>query len=262
MPIDLSQWTLVQFQSFLLILSRVTTILFMMPLLGSRNLPSMLKAGLSLVVALVLLPVVKVDPRLLPPEPVSVLFFMVGELMIGLVLGLSVKVIFTGLQMAGEIAGYQMGLAMASVIDPQAGSDNTLMAQFQYLFGLLLFLAVDGHHWFFRALVQSFEVLPPGGFHLNPGLYDLMIQLSGKMFVVAIKLAAPIMAVLLFTQIALGMVAKTVPQVNILFISFPITLSLGLIFLGLSLDLFLPYVQSLLGSSARGLVTGVLPLLK
>ena len=157
--------------------------------------------------------------------------------------------------------GYQMGLAMASMFDPQSGVNNTVTAEFNYLVALLFFLALDGHHLFFKALAESFREVGPGVLQVRAGLYEYILQLSGKMFVIAIKLSAPVMAIILFVHMALGLTAKMVPQINLLMASFPLTIGLGLLFLILSIELFAPYYQSLFEETGRGMVKTVLPLL-
>jgi flagellar biosynthetic protein FliR len=262
MPAVLVNWSLLQFQALVLILMRVSPILFMMPVLSSRSLPSLLKAGLTLTVGLILLPLVQMDPRLLPSEPIQFGFLMAAELMIGLILGLSVKIIFAGIQMGGELAGFQMGLSLANVMDPQSEVNAPILSQFLYLVSMIVFLAVDGHHWFFRALYQSFLLLAPGEIHLQEGLYRHFLGLLTSLFVVAVKIAAPVMAVLIFTQIGLGILAKAVPQINILITSFPLTLGIGLLFLALSIELLLPYFRSLFQQTGRELVYTLLPLMQ
>jgi len=257
---SLFDWSLFQFQGFVLIMMRVAPILFLMPLLSSSALPHLLKISFTLAVSLLLLPVVKIDARAFPSDPFQFGTFMAAELMLGFILGLSVKLIFAGVQLAGEFAGYQMGLAMAHILDPQSRVQTTSIAEFYYLVALLIFLSIDGHHWFIRALFQSFSVLSPGEIHLKPGLYHHMIHLSGKMFVIAVKLMAPVMAVMIFTQIGLGMIAKLVPQMNVLIASFPLTICLGLVFLGLSIEWMVPYLRSLFEEVNRGLVETMLPL--
>lgn len=250
------------FQSWLLILMRVAPVIFMMPLFHSRNIPTRVKAGLTLIISLTLLPTVKIEAAPFFSEPLSFVFLTLSELMIGFLLGFSVRLTFASLQMAGEVAGFQMGFGMARVMDPQSGSESTVVTEFYYLIGLLLFMAVDGHHWFFNALAQSFHLLAPGEFQLREGLVQLFIRLSGRMFVLAIQIVAPIMAIMMLVQIALGIIAKMVPQVNVLMSSFPLTIGLGLIFLGLSMELFWPMLESLMRESGRGLVTTVLPSMK
>ncbi len=260
--VSVLSWPLSQFQALLLILMRVSPILFMMPLFNATNLPGLLKVGLALTVSLVLWNVVTVDGSLFPSEPFGFVILLISEFMIGFFLGLAVRLIFAGIQLAGEFAALQMGLTMANIMDPQSGVDSTLIAQFYYLSALLLFLSIDGHHWFFRALVQSFQLLPPGIWPLQEGLYRHLLGISGKMFVIALKMVAPVMAILILVQVALGLVARMVPQVNILMSSFPLTIALGLIFLSLSIELLQPYLKTLFEETGKGLVMTLLPLMK
>jgi len=259
---NLVHWSSSEFPSFILIMIRVSTILFMMPVLNPSNLPVMVKVGLTLTVSLVLWPIVKWEASFLPSEPYTFGFFMISEFMIGFLLGLSIRLIFSAIELAGEFVGFQMGFAMANIIDPQSGLDTTLLAQFYYLLGLLIFLSIDGHHWFFRALVQSFHLLSPGEFYPQEGLYLHFLSLSGRMFLIAFKIVAPVTAILFLIQLTLGIVARMVPQVNILISSFPLTISVGLIFLGLSIELLGPYLKTLLDESGKDLVMTLLPLMK
>ena len=259
---DLIHWSATQFQSLTIVMMRVSTLLFMMPLFSGRGLPHLVKIGLVLVVSLALWPVVREDISRFPSDPFSFGFLMVSELMIGLCLALSVRLVLAGIQLAGEFAGIQMGFSMANIIDPQSGTNNTVIAEFYYLLSLIIFLSVDGHHWIFRALAQSFHVLSPGKIHFQEGLYRHILQLSGRLFVIGIKLSAPVLVILVLIQFALGVVARMVPQVNILISSFPLTIGLGLVFMGLSIELLWPYLKTLLDESGRGLVMTLLPLMK
>lgn len=261
MPISWMNWSLTQFQAFIIILTRVASVLFLMPILGTRYVPNLVKIGLALVISLILLPLVKVEVSAALFEPVGFGWYLIAELMIGLILGLTIKLIFAGIQLAGEFMGYQMGLSMASLFDPQFGVSNTVTSEFIYMVALLFFLALNGHHWFFKALAESFREVGPGGLQVQAGLYEYLLQLSGKMFVIAIKLMAPIMAIVLFVHMALGLTAKMVPQINLLLASFPLTIGLGLVFLALSIELFAPYFQSLFEETGREMVKTVLPLL-
>lgn len=261
MSFALLNWSLNQFQVWVIVLTRVASILFLMPLLGTRYVPMMIKVGLALVISLTLVPLVRVEVRGALFDPVGFVFYLTAELMIGLILGLAIKLIFAGIQLAGEFMGYQMGLAMASLFDPQSGMNSTVVAEFNYLLGLLLFFSIDGHHWFFKTLLESFREISPGGLQLKAGLFQYVVQLSGKMFVIAVKLVAPVTAIVLFTQIALGLTAKLVPQINLLMASFPLTIGLGLLFWMLSLELFAPYLKSLFDETGREMVGTVLPLI-
>lgn len=262
MPALLANWSLLQFQSFVLILMRVSPILFMMPILNSRDIPSMLKIGLTLTVGLILLPVVKIDPRFLPQEPFQFGSLMIAELMIGFILSLSVQVIFAGIQLGGELVSFEMGFSMASVVDPQSGVSTPVISQFIYFMAILIFLAMDAHHWFFRAVYQSFLLLAPGEIHLRAGLYSHLLNLMGNLFVIAVKVAAPVLAVMMFIKIAMGILAKAAPQVNILMASFPLTIGIGLLFIAFSIELLLAYFEGLFQAAGKGLVFTLLPLIQ
>lgn len=262
MPAVLSNWSLLQFQSLVLILMRVSPILFMMPILNSRMIPGMLKIGLSLTVGLILLPLVKIDPRSLPREPFQFGSLMIAELMIGFILALSVQIIFAGIQMGGELVSFEMGFSMANVVDPQSEVSTTVISEFIYFLAILVFLAMDGHHWFFRAVYQSFLLLAPGEIHLRAGLYSHLLNLVGNLFVIAVKLAAPVLAVMMFIKIAMGILAKAAPQVNILMASFPLTIGIGLLFVALSIELLLAYFEGLFQTAGKGLAFTLLPLMQ
>ena len=261
METNLLAWSIQQFQIFLLILMRVAFILFMMPLLGTRSVPGLVKIGLSLIVSLLLLPVVRMHVPFFPTEPIHFVFFLMLEALTGFLLALSVRIVFGGIQLAGEFVSFKTGLGMAQTVDPQSGAQSTVITELYYFFALLVFMSIDGHHWFFKALVQSFRVLPPGGLVLHEALHRYFLDLSGRMFVVALKISAPILAILILAQVAMGIVARMVPQINILITSFPLTISLGFIFIGLSLDLLVPYLRSLFEESGRSMVTVILPLM-
>lgn len=262
MPAVLVNWSLLQFQSLILIVMRVAPILFMMPILNSRSIPNILRIGLTLTVGLILLPLVKINPQYLPREPFQFGLLMLAELMIGLILSLSVQIIFGGIQMGGELISFQMGFSMASVVDPQSDASTTVITEFIYFLSILVFLSIDGHHWFFRAVYQSFLLLAPGEVHLRPGLYSHLLNLMGNLFIIGVKLAAPVLAVMIFTQISMGILAKAVPQVNILMTSFPLTITIGLLFIAFSLDLVLPYFEGLFQGAGKGLVFTLLPLMQ
>ncbi len=226
-----------QFRIFLLVMIRVSVILFMIPFFGSRNWPLMAKVGLVLTLSFLLYPLARNQTW---PALTGVFDFgliVLGELMIGLCLAIIMHLILAGLQTGGQMIGFQMGFAVVNVVDPQTGTHQSVVAQMAYLTGVLLFLTLDGHHLFIDAIAESLTTIRPGAAILAPGVLELVVKVSVNMFVLAIKLVAPAMAALLFTHTAMGIVAKAVPQINILLMSFPLTISVGLFFFGLCLSL-------------------------
>lgn len=233
---NLFSFSLPQVQTAVLVFIRIGAILITAPLFGSRNVPLTLKAGLSLVLALAIFPVVGVKNVCFTSIP-SLLSAMVGEVLIGVIIGFTARLLFAAVQLAGELVGFQMGFGIVNVIDPQTSTQFSIIAQFQNIITLLVFLALDAHYWFILAISKSFELIQPLGFCFTDSLMEAIIGLSCDMFIIAAKIAAPIMAVLLFTSVALGLIARTVPQMNIFIVGFPLKLAIGLLGVGFSLPL-------------------------
>jgi len=155
------------------------------------------------------------------------------------------------------ILDYQMGLAMANIMDPATSEQTPLLGQFNNLVAMLLFLATDAHHLFVKALVASFQIVPPYGFHFSSGVMDPLIRVSGEMFVIGIKLGAPLIAVLLLMSVAFGLAARAVPQMNIFFVAGPLKILVGLLFMVFSL----PYMSAFMAALVGGLGERILGLL-
>jgi flagellar biosynthetic protein FliR len=226
-----------QLQIFILVLIRVSVVLFLFPIFESAVIPAVIKAGLSLVVALLLVPAVAVAPARFPPTVLETGMLLVSELFIGMLLGLTVRLFLAGVQFAGQIIGFQMGFSIINVFDPQSGGQVSIIDQVSYWMVLLIFLILNGHHVLILALSESFRILAPGALVLKRGLLTMLIGLSSQMFVLGIKMAAPAIAALLFTDAAFGLSAKFAPQMNILIAAFPLKIVVGLIFFGLALDI-------------------------
>lgn len=235
-----------QFKIFILVLIRVSIFFYMFPIFGSSLFPSLIKAGLALVISLVLLPITPVDLRYFPDNFIGLLVLMVSELFVGLVLGLCLHMFFASVQLAGQLIGAQMGFAIINVMDPQSGEQVSIIDQFGYLVVILIFLQLNGHHILIYALAESFHLVDIGWIFLKKGFLLQVISLSTEMFILAIKIASPVIAALLFTSAAFGICAKFVPQMNIFITAFPVQIVIGLIFFGVSLQLIAAITRSFL----------------
>lgn len=212
--------------------------LFSIPVLGAKNIPGVFKIGLGFFITLILIPIVKVDTSLMSEDIVSLAMGIGGEFLIGFIIGLMAKLIFTAVDIAGEIMGIQMGFSIVNVIDPQTSAQVPIVGTFQSLLCSLIFLSINGHHYFLAALAESFNILPPLRFGLSEDLLSGIVRFIGEMFVLAIKIGAPVMVALLLANVAMSILAKTMPQMNLMAIGFPITITGGLIIMSLSLPLF------------------------
>jgi flagellar biosynthetic protein FliR len=228
--------SLPQVQAVVLIFIRISAILVSAPLFGSKNVPVQMKVGLSCALTLAVLPVIGFREVYLTGVP-SLVSAMLGEILIGIIIGFTARLIFAAVQLAGQLVGFQMGFGIVNVMDPQTSTQVAIIAQFQNIITLLVFLALDAHYWFILSIAKSFELIPPLGFCFTDSLMEAIVRLSCDMFVVAAKLAAPIIAALLFTSMALGLIARTVPQMNIFIVGFPLKIAIGLLGVGFSLPL-------------------------
>ncbi|MBF0450856.1 MAG: flagellar biosynthetic protein FliR [Candidatus Magnetomorum sp.] len=234
------------FKSFLLVLLRVSVILFMMPIFGAKRLPNIIKAGIAVAISIALLPVVAPDPSLFPETPWQFAYIVLCELIVALILGMVVNIFFMGVQMAGQMAGLQMGFAIATIFDPNSGIQSSMVSQLGYWAALIVFLVLDGHHFLLVAIQNSFDIIPFGQLSLQQDLYNPVLTLASELFVLAVKIGAPTIAALIFVDVGFALTAKMSPQMNILIVAMPLKIAVGLVFFGMSLQLVLIYLKSYL----------------
>lgn len=223
--------------SFILIFSRVLSMLLSIPVLGAKNVPKVYKIGLGFFITLILINVVKIDSNFVPGDISVMVLGIGGEFLIGFIIGILAKLIFTAVDIAGEIMGYQMGFSIVNVIDPQTSSQVPIVGTFQSILCTLIFLSINGHHYFLAALAESFNIIPPLRFGLSGDLLNGIVKFLGMIFVLAVKIGAPVMVALLITNVAMSIVSKTMPQMNIMAVGFPITITVGLVIMIISLPL-------------------------
>ncbi|MBI4715207.1 MAG: flagellar biosynthetic protein FliR [Nitrospirae bacterium] len=162
---------------------------------------------------------------------------LLGEVMLGVLIGFIARLLFAAVEMAGELIGFQMGFSMVNVVDPMRGIPVPIVGQFYGLLAMLIFLTLNAHYVFLQAIGSSFALIPPFRFGMSEPLGDLLISLVGEMFVLAVKISAPVVVAVFITNVALNIVSRTVPQMNILVVGFPVTLAVGLLMMAMSLGL-------------------------
>jgi flagellar biosynthesis protein FliR len=245
-----------QIEAFILVFLRVSAIVSTIPVISDTSVPVRVKAALSILISLIVFPVVLPKiPHLANYQLLILMYRMAGEVMIGLIIGFSARLIFAGIQLAGDMIGFQMGLSIANVIDPVTSEQVSIITDLQYLIAMLVFLAVDAHHIFLSAIVQSYNIVSPLAFHFSGQLMQYIFDFSRDIFVIAVKLGAPVIAVMLFTNVGLGIVARTVPQINIFIVGFPLQIATGLIFLGLTAPMFVKMTGNLFINFEGKLIT-------
>lgn len=222
-----------QFQGFLVVLVRVAGILAALPMFGSRAIPTQIKVALAVGLAVTLLPFINL-PRL-PADGMTSSLGMASEFLIGLVIGLMVRSLFAGFELAGELMGSQMGFGVVQLFDPTSAHQVSVIAQYQIMMASLVFLSLNGHYMIVQAVADSFRLIAPFGASLSVALLDDVVRLSQGLFVVALKLAAPVVGVTLLVNLVMAMLGRAVSQLNVFILSYPITIACGLLVMSIAL---------------------------
>jgi flagellar biosynthetic protein FliR len=232
---------------FALVLARVAALFAAIPLFGSRIVPARVKVPLIFALALVIFPIVK--PAAVPAvgDALSLMLLVVRETLIGLTLSLLSQFIFAAVEFCGQQVGTQMGIAMAALFDPTTQNNVPTMAMFQGVLATLIFLVLGVHHFFISAIVESYQIIPLGAWHTSAGLLKFLVETSAGIFIIAIKLAAPVAVALLATSVALGIVARSFPAMNVFMVSMPLNIGIGFVILGFSLPVFARVLQGAYG---------------
>jgi len=239
---------------FLLLTIRIGAIVLSLPLLNSRNIPAQLKVMLILMLSVALYPLVQTQQVVIPQRLGHLGLIVVSEMLIGLTIGFVAQILFAGIQLGGEIIGQQMGLNFATIFDPQNAHQVSLIAHFQDVLAMLLFLSGSAHHWFIIAMAESLQSIPLGALSASGAVLPVILTLLGKACVIAIQLAAPVSIALLLATLALGVIARLVPQLNVFALSFPATLGLGMVMLALALPAVMGGIQLAFGQLGNDLV--------
>jgi flagellar biosynthesis protein FliR len=249
---------LLQIQLFFLAFLRVGAIFMSMPVFDSESIPILFKLGLAFATTIVLYPILNLSPEPVFANLAVFCLGVAGEIFIGITIGFAVRLVFAGIQLAGLLAGYQMGLAIANVMDPASSEQIPLLAQLNHLVALLIFMAINAHYWFIRALAESFRIVPPLNLHLGNALTEQITHLAGNMFLIAIQVGAPVITALLIASVCFGLIARTVPQMNVFIVAIPLKIGVGLLFFGFSLPYFIAFLKKIFS----GLGQNILLLLK
>ncbi|MDQ0412491.1 flagellar biosynthetic protein FliR [Mesobacillus stamsii] len=219
------------FPTFLLIFVRVTSFFLMMPLFSYRTIPATHKIGLGFMLALIMFSAIDA-----PELKIDSVYFMliIKEAMVGLFIGFIAALMMSAIQIAGGFIDFQMGFAIANVIDPQTGAQSPLMGQYLSIIALLVLLTVNGHHLLMDGIFYSYNFIPIDQLMIPFGkenVAEFVLLSFNKMFLIAFQMSLPIVGTLFLVDIALGIVARTVPQLNIFVVGLPIKIGVSFLVL-------------------------------
>ncbi|MBN1759570.1 MAG: flagellar biosynthetic protein FliR [Chitinispirillaceae bacterium] len=224
-------FTVDQAALFFLVFVRVVSILALVPIYGSQSIPPQLKVGFALILTALLF-VPSTTAGITFGNEFSLPFFgllVAKEVMVGVAVGYVASMLFTAVQFAGKLVDTEMGFGFVEQMDPTTNERVTVWGQMQVVLFTVIFLIMNGHYFLLLAVQKSFELIPLTGAHLPGGMVAMhLTTVTGAIFVVAVKFAAPIYVTLILSEVALGAVARTVPQMNIFFIGMPLKIATGL----------------------------------
>jgi len=229
---------------FLVIILRITGFMVSAPFFNSRNLPVQLKIAITLMLSLFTYFFIY-SRTTIPAFNLSYLVLLISEFLIGIIIGYTAQLLFSAIQLAGQSIDMQMGFGIVNIMDPQSGLQVPLMGTFKNLLAVFVFFLINGHHYLFEALIYSYQVLPIAGFNINASLIALLIDLTAQLFLIGLKLGAPLVGALFITDFVMGIIARTVPQMNVFLVGMPAKILAGFFMLLLILPLYIYLLTSL-----------------
>lgn len=253
---DILGFSLIQVATFLLVLVRVGGIFTSAPIFGNVNVAPMVRVSIALALSFVFLPMAHYNITHL--DFMTYTFAIIKETLIGVVMGFLASLMFSAIQMAAAFIDLQIGFGFASVVDPMVKERNAVIGQFYNLAATLLFLAMNGHHLMIRGLAESFAVLPLGEIAFSPDAAGGIMQMFVVIFIAALKIGAPVVGAIFLTDVALGILARTVPQLNVLVLGYPVKMAVGF----LAVIVVLPMTFVVMGGLFTGLHHDIIILLR
>ncbi|MBM7540586.1 flagellar biosynthetic protein FliR [Amphibacillus cookii] len=232
--------------AFLLILARIVAFIATVPIFSYRNIPNPFKIGIAIFISWILLFTIDIPDISLD---LTFLLLVFKEAFIGIILGMVAYVILTVVQIAGGFIDFQMGFAIANIIDPQTGAQSPVIGQYFYTFAILFLLAVDGHHLLINGAFYSFELIAIDQLiNIGSESYILaVLTMFNQMFLIAFQMAIPIVGCLFLVDVALGIIARTVPQLNVFVVGIPLKITVSLFVISMFIVLYMGLVRSLFG---------------
>lgn len=226
------------------------------PLMSFGGIPAVFKIGFSMALAVVTYPLVGLDNQVnVPGDAWGYGLAVVSETAFGLLLGVTVTIILNSIRMAGQFIDIQIGYSMASLVDPVNNVQNTLLGQYLYLLALVFWFLIDGHYSLIMGLAGSYQIVPISAASFNGGVAYTLIKIFSGAFTIALKVSAPILAVLVMSDLALGFLARTAPQINVFITGFPIKIAVGLLTLSFLIPLLGTMLRFLFNTIERDLYT-------
>lgn len=232
------------FTALILITIRMFAFFVVVPVFFPNGTPNIVKVGLTLIMGYVLIPGIDYSSITTINNNLPFFISVMNEVVAGLTLGFIVNLCFTAVRIAGGLMDMQVGFSMMTMFDPTSNSNNTLLEHLLYWISMVVFLIVDGHHMLIKALMESFNVIKLGNFFLSQSSIELIFRIFIEYFGIALKIAIPIVLIIFITDLTMGLISRTVPQLNVMILGLPIKLLVGLTAFAFALPIFLKVIEN------------------
>jgi flagellar biosynthesis protein FliR len=230
----------------LMIFIRITSALFVSPIYNNEGIPATAKLFLALILAYVIFLTLDRSAITISVSGWSLFISGIKEVLSGLLIGFMLNFVFWGISYAGTLIGFEIGLTMADVFNPMEQSNNNVIGEFIYFGGTIIFLLINGHHYVIKGLAYSYTIIPIGEFGVSESLLTLIVKYTSTIFVIAVKIASPIMVSFFLLHIAQGILARVIPQMQVFFVIQPIQIGLGLTMIAIVIPLYIYLIKNLL----------------
>ena len=242
----MTELLITDFLTGIMIFIRIGAMLSFVPFYNSNSIPMLVRFSLSLILTYVIFFNVDAYPFVEDASLLYLFIFGFKEVFVGIIMGFTLNLVFQGISFAGLLVGRDMGLAMSSMFDPVSGSDGNIVATILSMTSVIVFVLINGHHFVVESLSYSFKIIPLGGFAVTETVYDLIIKFSGSIFILAVKIASPIIVAFFLVHLASGIVSRVSPSFQVFFVLIPLKIGLGLFLLVLLMPLYIYLFRDLI----------------
>lgn len=242
-----------QFEAFLLVVVRVSTMLFVFPVFSAQQIPILVRIGLAFLISFVLYPGLSHMAAL--PDLAALIGAVVSQVVLGLIVGFVAYLVFMGIQFAGEILDIQIGFAVANILSPQTQQQVTVIGELELTLATLIFLMSDSHLLMLQGIGGSFHLIPLPYINLDPSVAGNVVIFLQQAFLIVLKIAAPAAVALFVVNIALGLMARVAPQMNVFVVGLPLQIGVGLLMMAVSVPLLGYVAPQLFAQTAHDMDT-------
>ncbi|MDR2364698.1 MAG: flagellar biosynthetic protein FliR [Zoogloeaceae bacterium] len=239
-------------------LTRILAVAATAPFLSNVAMPRRARLMLGLALTIAIIPILPPMPAVTPASGIG-LWIIAQQLLIGIGMGFSMRIVFSAVDMGSAVIAFQMGLGFANFYDPQNTSQTSVLSNFMTLIATLLFLAMNGHLVYFSVLAQSFTAIPVSAEPLAASSWELLAKMGGRIFSTGLLLALPVVVIMMMTNLALGVLNRVAPQLHLFAIGFPVTLSLGFVSISVMSHYLAVPLEQMFNDGLRAMLYFALP---